>query len=63
MVTKRDPSSGEITVTAKDFTVHVTETGVRILIDDAVVHEWSPNQKHDDNTPSPRERKTIRGSR
>jgi hypothetical protein len=43
MITRRDQSSGEITVTAKDFTAHVTEASVRILIDDAVVHE-SGNQ-------------------
>ncbi len=63
ITTKRDPPTGEITVMAKDFTVHVTETGLRILIDDAVVHEWSPNEKRDENAPSPRERKTTRGSR
>jgi hypothetical protein len=63
MITHRYPPTGEITVTAKDFTVRVTEEGVRILIEDAVVHEWSPKPKHDDNTPSPRERKTTRGSR
>ena len=63
MVTRRDPSSGEITVTAKDFTVHVTEAGVRILVGDAIVQEWSPNQKHDENTPSPRSRPATRGSR
>lgn len=28
MITRRDPKTGEITVTAKEFTVHVTEAGL-----------------------------------
>ena len=63
MITHRDPPSGEITVTAKEFTVHVTEVGVRILVDNVFVHEWSKNTKHDLNAPSPRSNPAKRGSR
>lgn len=63
MITHRDPKTGEITVTAREFSVLVTKVGVRILIDGTVVHEWNPSPKHDANAPSPRSKPAKRGAR
>jgi hypothetical protein len=62
MITRRDPKSGEVTVTALEFSVLVSEGSVRILIDDAVVQEWKPGPGHAD-APSPRSKPAKRGSR
>jgi hypothetical protein len=60
--THRNPKDG--TITAKGFTVVITEDGVRVLVGDAAVHEWKPGPKHADE-PSPRSAGTNRkrGSR
>jgi hypothetical protein len=62
--TMRNTESGAITVTAPTFTVAVTEDAVKILIGDAVVHQWKPRPEHSDE-PSPRAAGTNRkrGSR
>jgi hypothetical protein len=63
MITHRDPKSGEVTVTAREFSVLVSEETVRILVGGAVVHQWSANENRDNNEPSPRSRPAKRGSR
>jgi|ERR1700680_3333636 len=45
MITRRDPKTGEIAVTARTFSVAISEGSVRILVDDSVVHEWKPDPK------------------
>jgi hypothetical protein len=51
--THRNPKDGTITAWAKGFTAVITEDGVRILVGDVAVREWTPGPKHDDE-PSPR---------
>jgi hypothetical protein len=59
METRRNNTTGEVTVEAKDFAAVISEAGVQIRIADTVVHEWKPGPKHDDQ-PSPRSRPADR---
>ncbi len=41
----RDNKTGEITVTARNFTVVVSETGVQIRVGGEIVHSWRPGRQ------------------
>jgi hypothetical protein len=55
----RNNVSGEVTVKTARFVVVVSEQGLAVKVDGAVVHEWKPRAEHKDE-PSPRSRPAAR---
>jgi hypothetical protein len=67
METRRNNATGEISVTAKNFEVVVSEDAVRIQVGDTLAHEWKfepvanlAGQVDRSDRPSPRSRPADR---